>query len=68
MRRPIEQNLQLWKSQGGIDEGSPSRPSQARGVVSGKLWARVVPPGTIGMGGGTRADRSPIPAARLVGA
>ncbi len=68
MRWQIELVFKLWKSQGGIDEWSTSRPYKALGAVYGKLLAMVVQHWTIVMGCWTRADRSPIKAARVVGA
>jgi hypothetical protein len=68
MRWQIELVFKLWKSHGGIDEWSTSRPYKALCAVYGKLLAMVVQHWTIVVGCWKRADRSPMKAARVVGA
>lgn len=66
MRWQIELVFKLWKSHGGIDEWSTSRPYKALSALYGKLLAMVVQHWTIVTGCWRQADRSPTKAARVV--
>ena len=68
LRWQIELIFKLWKSHGGIDEWSTSRPYKALCTVYAKLLAMVVEHWTIVTGCWKVTDRSPTKAARVVGA
>jgi hypothetical protein len=68
LRWQIELVFKLWKSHGGIDEWSTSRPYKALCTVYAKLLAMVVGHWTIVTGCWKVTDRSPTKAAQVVGA
>jgi Transposase DDE domain len=68
LRWQIELVFKLWKSHGGIDEWSSTRPYKALCAVYAKLLAMVVQHWTIVTGCWKVVDRSPTKAARVVGA
>jgi hypothetical protein len=68
LRWQIELVFKLWKSHGGIDEWSTTRPYKALCAVYAKLLAMVVQHWTIVTGCWNVVDRSPTKAARVVGA
>ncbi len=66
LRWQIELVFKLWKSYGGIDEWSATRPYKALCAVYAKLLAMVVQHWTIVTGCWKVVDRSPTKAARVV--
>ena len=66
LRWQIELVFKLWKSHGGIDEWSTSRPYKTLCAVYAKLLAMVVQHWTIVVGCWNVVDRSPIKAAGVV--